>query len=98
MRPYSRPPIGWLATIGVFAWYGFVAVVGAGIFTALLVAALRPPAAVWIPAWIVLALALGALNLHHDAPQWFAWVRGRDPRRLRPGDRPAGRGDIDAGD
>jgi hypothetical protein len=61
--------------------YGLFASICAGVFTALLVAALHPSAAVWVAVWIALTVALGAFQMRRQAPEWFAWACGRDPRR-----------------
>ena len=81
MRRRPRPPVGWIVTASVLGYYVLRAALGAGIITALTVVALHPSGAVWIPLFITLTGMLGLLDLRHNAPQWFAWLRGRLPQR-----------------
>lgn len=76
----SRPSVGWLVTVGVLANFIFRGVVAAGISTALIVAVIHPPTAVWIVLLIALTIAVSLIELRREAPQWFAWLVGRAAR------------------
>jgi uncharacterized membrane protein AbrB (regulator of aidB expression) len=71
-----RPPVRVSAVVYLLGWVLFRAVFAAGILTALIVAAFRPPAAVLIPTLIVLIGIVGVLDLRHSMPEWFAWLGG----------------------
>jgi hypothetical protein len=79
MTRHRRPPVRPVHVVYALGWVGVRAVLAAGVITALLAAALRPSAIVWIPTWIVLTAAWMILDLHQTLPEWFAWFRGRPP-------------------
>jgi hypothetical protein len=76
----SRPPARSEHLAWVLLWVGWRGAVSAGILTALLVVASYPPVTVWLPVWVVLTVAIPALDLRMEYPGWLAWLRGRPPK------------------
>jgi hypothetical protein len=76
----SRPSVGWFVAVGVLANFVFRGVVAAGISTALIVAVIHPPTAVWIVLLIALTIAVSLIELRRETPQWFAWLIGHAAR------------------
>jgi hypothetical protein len=71
-----------MLVVNVLWWVALRALSSAGVLTALLVVAVHPATPVWIAAWVVLTLLLGAIDMRQSLPSWFAWFRGtpRPPR------------------
>jgi hypothetical protein len=80
MTRRRRPPVRPVHVVYALGWVGVRAVLAAGVITALLVVALHPSAAVWVPAWIALTAAWTVLDFHQTLPEWFVWFRGRPPK------------------
>ncbi|HTB49602.1 MAG TPA: hypothetical protein VK701_01370 [Solirubrobacteraceae bacterium] len=75
-----RPPVGWFVAVGVLASFVLRGVVVAGIITALIVAFMHPPHPISILTLIALTIFLSLVELYRSAPQWFAWLVGRQPQ------------------
>jgi hypothetical protein len=82
LRSFSRPrpPVGWLVAGGVLGSYLLRGAGAAGVLTAIVIVVVSPATLVSIVLFVVLTVGLGLLDLRRDAPQWFAWLRGRSPR------------------
>ena len=80
MLSRPRPPVGWLIAVGVLASFILSGVVVAGIITALIVAFMHPPHPISILMLIALTIFLSLVALYRNAPQWFAWLVGRQPQ------------------
>jgi hypothetical protein len=79
-RRYHRRPAKLSQIAYVLGWIGYRGVISAAVLTALFVAAVRPPASIWVPTWAVLTLLLMMLDMRQTLPGWFAWFRGRPPQ------------------
>lgn len=75
----TQPPKG--TALYMLLWTTFRSAVSAGVVTALVVVAFRPPKDVWIATWVILVLLLVPLDMRQSAPGWFRWFRGRLSRR-----------------
>jgi hypothetical protein len=76
--------VGWLVAISVVSCYAFVAVLGAGLLTAAVVAVLQPAEPIWVALLVALSLTFMLLGVRQYSPQWYAWLRGRAPQRPDP--------------
>jgi len=74
-----RPSAGWAAAFNVLAAYLWRGAWVAGVVTAIVVATMRPPVAVWLTLWLVLAVLVAVALMRQSSPKWFAWMIGRDP-------------------
>jgi hypothetical protein len=83
MQVRRYPPVG-LQVILVLAYVSLPAVTGAGVITALLVVALQPSAAIWVPVFVLLSVIAAVLIMREFAPWWYAWFRGRPFQRREP--------------